>query len=671
MRKDEPARIKKSALEQQLYLLKLEHDYEQKEYALRSERTGLEWKIKRGICWFPVNIGRTYYNSINQLVADVFRNKKEEDGEAGETDENTEMEHAKPVCFFTRSASGEIKMTQVEGAINYVENDRMVVALKNEGDINRLKTSELLGVQLYFDESIYQLMQQAVLRTMTAKEGRLAELRDLLTGTQVPRFANNQPIPFPWLNSSQEAAVNKVLNTKDVAIVHGPPGTGKTTTLVEAIYETLRREPQVMVCAQSNMAVDWISDQLSQRGLNVLRIGNPTRVTDQMLANTYERRFESHPLYDGLWSIRQALRNLYGQLRNSSGNKKSLHEKISQLKEQAIGIEINIKEDLFNQARVIACTLTGAANRELDRMHFGSLFIDEAAQALEAACWIAIGKADRVIFAGDHCQLPPTIKSVEAARAGLGKTLMEKVAENKPECVSLLTTQYRMNEAIVKFPSYWFYHGRLKSAPMVQHRNILEYDTPMEWYDTGELDFKEKTTDDGTGRRNEEEAQLCIDLAIGLLLKIGIGRIREENIDFGILSPYKNQISTLRRIFKQKGLPKSARSAITINTIDGFQGQERDVIIISLVRSNADGNIGFLNELRRMNVAITRAKMKLIIVGNADTLCHHPFYKKFYEYTAQEGKITRLVNEADPVEPISESATETHESQSQQPQAEE
>ena len=299
---------------------------------------------------------------------------------------------------------------------------------------------------------------------MNAKTGRTAELRELLLGSAEPTYRDNETLPFPWLNRSQEAAVNKVLNARDVAIVHGPPGTGKTTTLVEAIYETLRRENQLLVCAQSNMAVDWISEQLSDRGISVLRIGNPTRVTDKMLSFTYERRFESHPLYTELWSVRQTIRNLYAQARHG-GNHKVLHDKIASLRDRGNALEIGINQDLFDQSRVIACTLTGAANRVLEGKRFQSLFIDEAAQALEAACWIAINKSDRVIFAGDHCQLPPTIKCSRAAHDGLERTLMEKVAANKPTCVSMLNTQYRMNEAIVKFPSEWFYHGQLKTAP--------------------------------------------------------------------------------------------------------------------------------------------------------------------------------------------------------------
>lgn len=631
-------------LQRQQQLLKMEYDFEKKAYEERSKLTGIAWKVKRGICWFPLTVGRSYYNAINQYCVDVFRNVSEEQVQ----EENTEFEYGKPVSFFTQSGMGDAKLNGVTGQISYVDGNRMVVVLNREEEINVLKTSENLGVQLYFDETTYQLMFDALRNVEKAKGDRTAELRDILLSGIPANFRNNSSISYPWLNASQEAAVNKVLNAKDVTIVHGPPGTGKTTTLVEAICEVLNRENQILVCAQSNMAVDWISEQLNDRGVSVLRIGNPTRVTDKMLGFTYERRFEAHPLYSELWSVRQAMRQLRSQAR--SGNRRAIHDKINSLRDRSTNLELSIRHDLFDQCRIVACTLTGAANRLLDGIRFQSVFIDEAAQALEAACWIAIRKADRVIFAGDHCQLPPTIKCMEAAHAGLDITLMEKVAKRKPECVQLLDTQYRMHEAIAKFPSDWFYEGKLKSSDSVRFRNILEYEAPMVWLDTSELNYNEQATDDLSGRYNKEEAKFIVKALGEYAESIGMKRIQDERIDFGLISPYKNQVQRLRQLVKQSATLKPIKRSITINTIDGFQGQERDVVLISLVRANEEGNIGFLRELRRMNVAITRAKMKLIIVGVADTLTRHPFYKKLYEYVERDGKIVRPTEDEAPNE---------------------
>lgn len=625
-------------LQRQQQLLRMEYDFEKKQYEEKSKLTGIAWKVKRGICWFPLTLGRSYYNAINQYCVDVFRTVSDEQAQ----EENTEFEYGKPVSFFTQSGMGDAKLNGVTGQISYVDGNRMVVVLNREEEISVLKTAENLGVQLYFDETTYQLMFSALRQVERAKGDRTAQLRDLLLSGMPANFRHNAPLSYPWLNASQEAAVNKVLNAKDVTIVHGPPGTGKTTTLVEAICEVLNRENQILVCAQSNMAVDWISEQLNDRGVSVLRIGNPTRVTDKMLGFTYERRFEAHPLYSELWSVRQAMRQLRQQ---KGGNRRAIHDKLNSLRDRGTNLELSIRHDLFDQCRIVACTLTGAANRLLEGIRFQSVFIDEAAQALEAACWIAIGKADRVIFAGDHCQLPPTIKCMEAAKAGLDTTLMERVAKRKPECVQLLDTQYRMHEAIAQFPSDWFYEGKLKSASSVRFRNILEYEAPMVWLDTSDLDYQEEATADLSGRYNKQEAKFIVKALGDYANSIGIKRIQDERIDFGLISPYKNQVQRLRQMVKQSAELKPIRRSITINTIDGFQGQERDVVLISLVRSNEEGNIGFLRELRRMNVAITRAKMKLIIVGAADTLTRHPFYKKLYDYVERDGKVVRAKEE--------------------------
>ena len=422
------------------------------------------------------------------------------------------------------------------------------------------------------------------------------------------------------------------------ALLVGPPGTGKTTTLVEAIYETLHREPQVLVCAQSNTAVDWISEKLVDRGVNVLRIGNPTRVNDKMLSFTYERRFENHPLYPELWSIRKNLRELGSRARRGSyDEREGVRSRMSRLRDRATALEIQINAELFDGAHVIASTLVSSNHRLLNGRRFGTLFIDEAAQALEAACWIAIRKADRVVLAGDHCQLPPTIKCHEAARGGLERTLMEKVVSNKPAVVSLLKVQYRMHEEIMKFPSQWFYNGELEAAPEVRYRGILDWDTPIHWIDTSEMDFKEEFVGETFGRINKAEADLLLSELKIYINRIGGSRILEEKIDFGIISPYKAQVQYLRNKIKADASLKPYRSLFTVNTVDGFQGQERDVIFISLVRANEEGQIGFLNDLRRMNVAITRARMKLVILGEAETLKHHGFYRKLLEFIQNIG----------------------------------
>ena len=641
------------ALLQQRTLLQLEYYTEKEAFRKLTEQMGMQRKVKRGDAWFPLQVGKSFYNSLNQTAIEVFR--------TSDQDIEHNFEFGRPVMFFRSEGSEELKYFSFTGTVSYVDGDRMVVTVPDSAPLLELQQStDPIGVQLSFDETTYKLMFEALDRVMKAKNNRLAYLRDLFYSHQKAGRFSFEPMKFPWLNPTQERAVNEVLWAKDVAIVHGPPGTGKTTTLVEAINETLMRESQVLVCAQSNMAVDWISEKLVDRGINVLRIGNPTRVNDKMLGFTYERRFESHADYPQLWAIRKAIRELRKNRKKGSEN---YHQKMDRLKSRAAEIELRINAELFGEARVIACTLVGSAHHLLEGMKFGTLFIDEAAQALEAACWIPMKRASRVILAGDHCQLPPTVKSIAALRAGLGKTLMERIAENKPEVVTLLKIQYRMNDEIMRFSSDWFYGGKVESAPQIKYRSVLDYDHPITWIDTSneenqitiegedapedsastsssvsaanqnsDLNFKEQFVGESFGRINKAEAELTLLTLAEYFTKIGKQRVLEERIDVGIISPYRAQVQYLKKLIKKYEFFKPYRRLISVNTVDGFQGQERDVILISLVRSNDEGQIGFLKDLRRMNVAMTRARMKLIILGNKDTMTKHPFYKKLWEY---------------------------------------
>ena len=625
--------------------MEMEYNIDKEEFDRQLGAKGLENLARRGDAWLDVRFSRSYYNSLNQLSIEIMRTKDQD------IDHNFEFGRPVEIVPTPNPSLGR----GVKGMVSFVDGDRMVITVPDGTDIVSMQTAERLAVQRSFDETSYRLMFEALERTIRAK-GRLGYLRDLFYTHQKAETFTFQPMPFPFLNHSQAHAVNEVLRAKDVAVVHGPPGTGKTTTLVEAIFETLKRENQVLVCAQSNMAVDWISEKLVDRGINVLRIGNPTKVNDKMLSFTYERRFESHPDYTQLWSIRKAIRELRA---NRKRGDRTFHQKLERLKERDVELELRIRNQIFGEARVIASTLVGSANRLLDGMKFGTLFIDEAAQALEAACWIPIRRATRVVFAGDHCQLPPTIKSIAAMKAGLDKTLMQRIVENKPEVVTLLTVQYRMNERIMRFSSNWFYKGKVIAAPEVKFRGILDLDRAMEWVDFSRSEECGVRSEECGERSENSESQETVQLSnltphsslhsphsltnipeaqkalltlAEYFVKIGKQRIIDERIDVGIISPYRAQVQYLRKMIKKLDFFKPYRKIITVNTVDGFQGQERDVILVSLVRSNDEGQIGFLRDLRRMNVAITRARMKLIIVGDSSTLTRHPFYRKLYEY---------------------------------------
>ncbi|MEG1585777.1 MAG: AAA domain-containing protein [Bacteroidales bacterium] len=622
----------KASLQKQVELLRMEYEFEKETFLRQTKLAGIEKRVRQGKCWYPLSAGRSFYNSLNQLVIEIERN----------SDSDHELEPGRPVCFFQCDMGGQPHYFNFVGQVNFVDGNRMLVALPNVAALQQVQSATDPGVQLYFDETSYQAMFLALNTVINAAGNRLAHLREVLCGNISPSCKSDFPVRLPWLNSTQEMAVGKVLAAKEVAVVHGPPGTGKTTTLVEAVYETLHREAQVLVCAQSNAAVDWISEKLMERGVNVLRIGNPMRVNENMLSSTYERRFESHPDYHELSSLRKAIREAQSQLRKGSERNDSLRNKLTKLRSRATELEIQIESSIFAETRVIASTLVGASNKILSHHHFSTLFIDEAAQALEAACWIAIQKADRVILAGDHCQLPPTVKCFDAVRGGLSETLMQRVALQKPECVSMLVMQYRMHEAIMQFSSDWFYQGALIASPEIGKRTVLSLDYPMVWYNTELLELKEENQSDSLSRINRAEADLLVQVLQDYIERMGIERILEDRIDFGIISPYKAQVYYLRSLIKRTAFFRRFRKQISVNTVDGFQGQERDIVLISMVRGNDEGKIGFLNDLRRMNVAITRARMKLMILGDASTLTHHDFYRKLYEHIEKNGKVLTL-----------------------------
>lgn len=593
-------------------------------------------RVARGQCWFPVRLGRSYYNSLNRFVVEVAR-----DEVADEVD--SAFEYGCQVRFFYEALDGKIIYRNFPAMVSFCDGCHMAVVLPSTSALKEIDGVARLGVDLAFDETSFAAMREALDDVASAKGSRLAELRDVLCGFVAPGFRELQPMTFPWLNASQQRAVNKTLCCRDVMVVHGPPGTGKTTTLVEAVYETLRREPQVMVCAQSNAAVDWICGKLIDRGVPVLRVGNPARVDDKVLSATYERQFEAHPDYPELWGVRKAIREVAaGRRRMSRADASALSNRLHNLRRRAVELEVKIQVEIFESARVVASTLVGSDNAVLKGRRFTTLYIDEAGQALEAACWIAIRKADRVIFAGDHCQLPPTVKSVEAERAGLSRSLMESVVDKCRSAVELLTVQYRMNEAIMRFSSDWFYGGRLQAAEEVKCRGILDFDSPVEWLDTSEMDFSEKYVSATGGRVNPDEGEFMLDSLEAYIKRIGEKRVEDENLDFAVISPYKAQVSWLRRNAKKRNVLRRLKGKIAINTIDGFQGQERDVVFISLVRSNDDGKIGFLSDLRRMNVAMTRARMKLVIIGSAATLTRHPFYEKLFLSQKKENGVKKV-----------------------------
>jgi ATP-dependent RNA/DNA helicase IGHMBP2 len=522
----------------------------------------------------------------------------------------------------------------------------MVITL-NGDDLPDWIDDALLGVDVMFDEMTYREMEFALKEVIKAEKSRVSELREILLGYRSPVTSHQVPetgdkkLPSQ-LNESQHRALDKIFESSDVAIIHGPPGTGKTTTLVQAIVHTVNVEKQVLVCAPSNAAIDLLVDKLSEAKLSVLRIGHPARVTEQSLSKTLDARIANHEHFRELRNMRrrmEQLRDTAFKYKRSFGyserqQRKLLLQEARALKADADVLEFYIINDLLQNSDVIACTLVGASHHTLRGKRYKTVFIDEAAQALEPACWIPILRADRVVLAGDHHQLPPTVKSYEAGKAGLSKTLFEKCIQRHPQTAVMLQTQYRMHEDIMRFSAQYFYENKLVAHPSVS-TSLLETDiAPFDFIDTAGAGFTEAQDPETLSRYNDEEAQFLIRQVEKLILHIGVDN---WNFSIGIITPYSAQVERLIKLAEASEELSTLASFITINTVDAFQGQERDVIAISLVRSNEKSEVGFLGDIRRVNVAMTRARKKLIMVGDSATLGAHPFYLDLLDYVQEKG----------------------------------
>jgi superfamily I DNA and/or RNA helicase len=518
----------------------------------------------------------------------------------------------------------------------------MVITI-NGDDLPDWISDGMLGVDVMFDEMTYKEMEFALKAVIKSEDNRVAELRELLLGKNLTNGSANIIAPLitnSLLNESQQKALTKIMSSPDVAFIHGPPGTGKTTTIVEAIRHTIKEERQVLVCAPSNAAIDLLVEKLSDKGVQTLRIGHPARVTEQTLSKTLDARIAAHPHFNELRALRKKMEQVRAQAQkfkrhygyHEKEQRRMLYDEARALKGDADVLEFYIVNDLLNTSEAICCTLVGSSHPVMKGRKFRTVFIDEAGQALEPASWIPLLKSHRVIFAGDHQQLPPTIKSFEAAQQGLSRTLFEKGIEKFPDHAHMLRIQYRMHEAIMRFSSDYFYEGKLLAHPTVAHELLRPNQSPIEFIDTAGCGFNEEQDKETLSRFNKEEGGLLIRLAEHLVDEIGIEIWIEQNLTMGIITPYSAQVDYLRHLVEASSQLAPLHKRVSVNTVDAFQGQERDVIAISLVRSNDKGEIGFLSDIRRTNVAMTRAKRKLIMVGDSATLCSHSFYSKLIDY---------------------------------------
>ena len=622
-------------LQKTFELIKIERqadlDYYRQKVLLRS----LQQRTAEGVTWYPVKLKRDYIGTGERLIVEVERVTHLEQPHA--------FQSGKSVSFFS-NAAGKPEKDHVNGVINYVRDHTMVITL-NSDELPDWIDHTHLGVDVMFDEMSYREMEFALKEVIKAEEDRVAELREILLGNEKSGGSESKGETDSKLNVSQVQALKKIIGARDVGFIHGPPGTGKTTTLVHAIQHIVKYEKQVLVCAPSNAAVDLLADKLSEEGLSVLRIGHPARVTEQSLSKTLDARIADHPSYRELRALRKKMEQVRSTALKFKRNfgyeerqqRKLLMQESKALKADADMLEFYIINDLLQSMQVICSTLVGSSHPVMRGKKFLTAFIDEAAQALEPACWIPILRANRVIFAGDHQQLPPTIKSIEAARMGLSKTLFEKGIQRHPPMAEMLKVQYRMNEHIMKFSSVYFYQDELVAHDSVRSKELKESESPVEFIDTAGCGYNESQDPETLSRFNEDEARLLIDQVESLVRRIGESVWVDEKISLGIITPYRAQVDYLNKLAEASPVIDPLRHLININTVDAFQGQERDVIAISFVRSNDKSEVGFLGDVRRTNVAMTRAKKKLIMIGDSATLGSHPFYNDLLDYVQNGG----------------------------------
>ncbi len=621
-------------LKKQLSLLDKEKAADYEFFKERMMLTSPYERDKKGTTWFPVRLTDDFI-STGERITLVIEKKK-----------HLERKHAFQVgSIVSVFAESDERDKNISGVVGYLKDETMRVVL-NKSYVPDWAYEDSIGVNLMFDDSTYREMSDAINRVILAKNNRLSELRDAMYGEQKAPFDPGHHFNVESLNDVQNEAFHKICDARLVAFVHGPPGTGKTTTLTKSITEVVRQEKQVLVCAPSNAAVDLIVEKLVNEDLNVLRLGHPARLTPEVVENSLDVKISKHKDFGRLKEMRiqsEEYRTLASRYKRKFGKTEKfqrdlLFKESKALRRESRDLENYISESLLDNAQVIACTLTGSANKLIRDRLFKTVFIDETSQALEAATWIPLDRVRRVIMSGDHFQLPPTIKSFEAGKEGLEDTLFAKGVRNQPDATTMLEIQYRMETAIMGFSSMHFYDGKLKVAEEIKRRE-KKFDHPLEFVDTAGSGHEESVKQETLSTYNRQEAELLINLLAAEKL---------TNLSVGIITPYKAQVEIISELLNDSDALAPYRSQIQVNTVDAFQGQERDVIYISLVRANDRGEIGFLKEYRRLNVAMTRARYRLVLIGDSATLGSDHFFNELLDYVQRMGKYSSIFEFIDP-----------------------
>lgn len=612
-------------------LLQLEKEADRKQYEALTAHLPVTERREAGTTWYPVALRDTEIGRGDYLTVELERTTHQ--------DLLHQFRFGTTAALFSNHNPAEDRLT---GTVTHLSGNRLKLSLRTD-ELPAWARNGKLGVDAVFDENSYQEMEAALQRApLVAEKKDEGQLVAVLTGSRQPGF--HPPVDLTFytkLNESQQAAVQTILSAQHLAIVHGPPGTGKTTTLVQAIRALLMQEHRkVLVVAPSNAAVDLLSEKLSDEGLAVVRVGNPARVNERQMALTLDSKVAAHPQAKEIRRLRKQAaeyRDLAQKYKRNFGaaereQRKALFTEARNLAKEVEKTEQYIVDDLLSRADVITATLVGAAHYTVRQLRYHTVVIDEAGQALEPACWIPVLKAEKLVMAGDYHQLPPTIKS-DAAAKELRVTLMEKAARLHPETVVMLEEQYRMNAVIAGFSSNEFYGGQLRAAPAVAHWRLFDADRPLVFIDTAGCGFEE--LHEGTRISNPEEAHFIVRQLERYAAELKTHYAVEAFPSLALISPYRHQVEGLKESVQHSATLRDLGPALSVNTIDSFQGQERDAVFISLTRSNADASIGFLSDIRRMNVAMTRARKKLVVVGDSATLSQAAFYADFIGY-AQE-----------------------------------
>ncbi|WP_432708433.1 AAA domain-containing protein [Pedobacter sp.] len=614
-------------------LLQLEQEEDLRNYQQLTSTSSIADRRGYGLSWYPVAIRGSEMSRGDYLSVEFERTTHH--------DLPHQLRFGMPAALFSNHHP---KTDRVEGIISYVGGNKLKLTLKTD-ELPDWASDGKLGIDLLFDNNSYDEMKKALRAAALPDENNTSSsLVKILTGEKSPAFKTMPFLPvIDSLNASQQQAVDLILSAQDLAIVHGPPGTGKTTTLVQAIKAlNNQNHQQVLVVAPSNTAVDLLSEKLAAQGLKVIRVGNPARVSAELMSLTLDHHISVHPMMKEIKSLKKRAaeyKNMAHKYKRNFGRaekeqRKALFDEAYKIMKEVDKTEQYITDQVLDGAQVIAATLVGANHYTVRQRKYATVLVDEAGQALEPANWIPILKADKVIFAGDHNQLPPTIKSLDAAKGGLTKTLFEKCVSLHPQAVALLDEQYRMHQQIMGYPSKAFYENKLKAHATVAKNLLYPGDEPLLFIDTSGCGFEEKA--EGTSTINPDEAALLLKHLTDTVNILKFHYTLEHFPTIGIISPYKQQIQVIKDLLAQTPVLSDYGCKITVNTIDSFQGQERDMVYISLTRSNNDGQIGFLADIRRMNVAMTRARKKLVVFGDSATLSRHAFYDNFIQYAEQQ-----------------------------------